>query len=257
MIFWFGEKLCDAGFAINLKHRTDRLESCFKELDISGIEGVERFEAVSMEGTAFPRFGCTQSHIDIAKKQIENNWEYVLYLEDDIQADFYYCEKIKQEAVNKQLVAKQIIKELNQHKPDILWLGVRPESFTEPFNDILVKARKTLMSHAYIGSLKYANFLVDNLRYMEENHFSKRFAIDFFMSQIAEKDDWQLDKYKEGDKIKTNDLVSLIAMPMIFNQGPSHSNLTEVWVDYRVWVRGSIDYYINLEKLNIKPLLHE
>lgn len=257
MITWFGEKLCDAGFVINLKHRTDRLENCFVELSDAGIEGVERFDAVNLNDTEYPRFGCTQSHIDIAKKQIQNNWEYVLYLEDDIESDFYYSEKIKKETVNKELVSRRIIKEFIQYKPDILWLGVRPESHTEPFTDVLVKSKKTLMSHAYIGSLKYAKFLVDNLKYTDDNHCCKRYAIDFFMSQIVQKDDWQLDRYNDGDIIKNNDLISLIAMPMIFTQGPSHSNLTEIWVDYRVWVRGSIDYYINLEKLKIKTLLHE
>jgi GR25 family glycosyltransferase involved in LPS biosynthesis len=255
MIKWYGERLCDAGFLINLKERTDRFNIAEKELIDSGIEGVERFDAVVITEPDFIKYGCTQSHIEIAKKQIENNWEYVLYLEDDIKTEYYYSETIPSISVDRKKVSTSIINDLYEYKPDILWLGVRPEKDTEYITNNLVKTNKTLMSHAYLGSLKYAKFLVENLQYTDNQHFSSRLPIDYFISQLTEKDCWQINSYKNGENILKNDLKVYMSIPLIFNQGASFSNIIDRDVDYTVWVRGCIDAYVNLNKLNIKPHL--
>jgi len=254
MIKWYGEKLCDAGYLINLNHRVDRYNRARKNLRLSKLTGVKRFEAVVISEPRYIKYGCTQSHIEIAKKQIKNNWEYVLYLEDDIVMDFFYDESVDNSKIDKEIVAKNIIKDLNEHKPDILWIGVRPESETEKVTDTMVTANKTLMSHAYIGSLNYAKFLIEHLRYKEENHFSKDFPIDFFISQIKTKDDWKLEFYKNPTFLENN-LKIYMSTPMIFNQGGSYSNLTDNQVNYQNWVRGCYDFYVNTKKLNIKPFL--
>ena len=67
MIFWNKNYLCEKGFLINLKSRQDRLSNSVIELEKAKIEGVERFEAICVEG-GYNLFGCAQSHIDIAKK---------------------------------------------------------------------------------------------------------------------------------------------------------------------------------------------
>ena len=255
MIKWFGEYLCDAGFLINLKERTDRFNIAEKELIDGGIEGVERFDAVVITEPDFIKYGCTQSHIEIAKKQIENNWEYVLYLEDDIKTEYYYSETIPLETVDRKKVSKSIIEDLEKNKPDILWLGVRPEEDTEYVSNNLVKTNKTLMSHAYLGSLKYSRFLVENLDYTYNKHFSYKWPIDFFMSQLTKKNDWQINSLKNGENILKNDLKIYMSSPLIFNQGPSFSNIIDRDVDYTIWVRGCIDAYVNIDKLKINPHL--
>ena len=179
MITWYGEKLCDYGYLINLKNREDRYKRARKNLRKSKIFGVKRFEAILMTEPSYIKYGCTQSHIEIAKKQIKNNWEYVLYLEDDIVMDFFYDLDTDNTKIDKETIAKNIIKELNEFKPDVLWLGVRPESETEKITDTLVLANKTLMSHAYIGSLNYAKFLVKHLKYRESENFSRNWPIDY------------------------------------------------------------------------------
>ena len=255
MIKWFGEYLCDAGFLINLKERTDRLLVAEKELNDCGIEGVQIFKAVSILDPNFNKYGCTQSHIEIAKKQIENNWEYVLYLEDDIKTEYYYSEKIPLETVDRKKVSKSIIEDLEKYKPDVLWLGVRPEENTEYVSNNLVKTNKTLMSHAYIGSLKYANFLVENLQYTNNQHFSSKLPIDYFISQLTEKNCWQINSFKNGENILNNDLKVYMSSPLIFNQGASFSNIIDRDVDYSTWVRGCIDAYVNIDELKINPHL--
>jgi len=254
MIKWFGEKLCDAGFLINLKHREDRYQRARKNLRECKLTGVKRFEAVIITDPNYVKYGCTQSHIKIAKKQIKNNWEYVLYLEDDIVTDFFYDENTDNSKIDKIKVVKNIIKDLNEHKPDVLWLGVRPESDTKKITDTMVLASKTLMSHAYIGSLTYAKFLVENLKYQKSNDFSQNWPIDFFISQIGTKDDWKLDSAPNSN-FKNNKLKIYISTPMIFNQGGSYSDLTDNDVNYEVWVRGCYNAFINTKKLNIKTFL--
>jgi GR25 family glycosyltransferase involved in LPS biosynthesis len=254
MIYWDNNYLCNRGFLINLKSRTDRLERAILELDKAKITGVERFNAVKVEDPQFTKYGCTQSHIEIAKKQIKNNWEYVLYLEDDIVSDFFYDENTDNSKIDKIKVVKNIIKDLNEHKPDVLWLGVRPESETKKVTDTMVLAKKTLMSHAYIGSLNYAKFLVENLRYDKSDNFSKDWPIDFFISQITTKDDWKLNAFPNTN-FNNNNLKVFISTPMIFNQGSSYSDLTDNEVNYEIWVRGCYNAYINTKKLNIKPFL--
>jgi GR25 family glycosyltransferase involved in LPS biosynthesis len=253
MIKWYGEYLCDAGFLINLKERIDRFDIAKKELIDSGIEGVERFDAVVITEPDFIKYGCTQSHIEIAKIQIENNWEYVLYLEDDIKTEYYYSQTIPSETVDRKKVSTSIINDLYQYKPDVLWLGVRPEENTELISNNLVKTNKTLMSHAYIGSLKYAKFLVDNLLYTDNQHFSSRLPIDYFISQLTEKNCWQIEALNNGNIILNNDLKIYMSTPLIFNQGASFSNIIDKDVDYTIWVRGCIDEYVNINRLNIKP----
>ena len=45
--------------------------------------------------------------------------------------------------------------------------------------------------------------------------------------------------------------------PMIFTQGASFSDLTDNMVSYEVWVRGCYNEYVNINKLNIKPIIYE
>lgn len=257
MITWYGKKLCDSGFVINLSERKDRWERTMSELSLNGFDGLERFEAIKKEEGKYFKYGCTQSHIEIAKLQIQNGWEYVLYLEDDIIVDFFYDYSVDNSRIDKEKVCDLIISELYEKKPDVLWLGVRPEENTEKISNIFVRPKSTLMSHSYIGSLKYAHFLVDNLRYEVQNHFSGGYPIDFFISQINLKNDWRIDVYDTEGVMKNNNLVIYMTSPMIFNQGQSHSDLLDKHVYYETWVRGCYNAYVNTTNLNIKPILYE
>lgn len=257
MVTWLGENLCDAGFFINLKEQKDREKRTILELSKSGIEGVGRFDACVIRDPNYLKYGCTQSHIEISKLQIKNNWDYVLYLEDDIILDLFYDDQTDNTKIDLLNVSKNIISELKTFKPDVLWLGTRPEKSTQKITNTLLKPSTTLMSHAYLGSLKFAHFMIKNLKYNDPNHFSGGYPIDFFISQINVKDDWRLTYYKNGETMLNNDLLVCMSTPMIFNQGQSYSNLIDRDVSYEMWVRGSYSAYANSSELNIKKLLHE
>jgi GR25 family glycosyltransferase involved in LPS biosynthesis len=192
MVLWFGKKLCDRGFLINLKHREDRLERSIRELAKSRLEGIERFDALVIEEKNFIKYSCTKSHIEIAKIQIKNGWNYVMYLEDDIISDFFYDYMTDNSKINIEKVSEAIIENLYEKKPDILWLGVRPENYTKKISDCFLEPDSTLMSHAYIGSLRYAKFLVENLEYWNMESVAGGWPIDFFISQITKKNDWRI-----------------------------------------------------------------
>lgn len=254
MVTWNDKKLCDGGFYINLDSREDRRISCENELNKCGIKGVERFSAIKIEDETFSKFGCTESHIQIAKKQIENNWEYALYIEDDIETCLYYDMETKQDSVDILQLTNEIVDNLHEHKPDVLWLGVRLEGMAEPLSNVFIKPKKTLMSHAYIASLKFAHFLVDYLDYKKLSYFAYKWPIDFFISQTGIKTDWTIEAYESNNFIN-NDIKILATIPLIFSQKPSYSDLTDSYTDYDLWVKQSFTYYANYKKLNVKPIL--
>jgi glycosyl transferase family 25 len=68
-------------FYINLEHRTDRKEHVTKQLTNLGLQGFERFNAIKMENGAL---GCSMSHLKILQTAVQNNWDHVLIVEDDI-----------------------------------------------------------------------------------------------------------------------------------------------------------------------------
>ena len=76
MVKWLDRQLCDAGFVINLKEREDRLSRALHEVELSGIVGIQRFDGVEISSGLFQKYGCSQSHIEIAKEQIKN---YILW----------------------------------------------------------------------------------------------------------------------------------------------------------------------------------
>ena len=255
MVKWLDRQLCDAGFVINLKEREDRLSRALHEVELSGIVGIQRFDGVEISSGLFQKYGCTQSHIEIAKEQIKNSWEYVLYLEDDCVFDLFYDYTINKANIDYDLVVEKIIDELNMYKPDILWLGVRPEDYALPFSDVFVLPKKTIMSHAYLGSLNYAKFLVENFKYTDSDHFSYMYPIEFFMSQICNPIDHRIFFYDREKIMFNHGLKVCMTSPMIFNQGSSYSNLTENFVSYELWITGCYNEYVNPKKLNIKTLL--
>lgn len=255
MITWFNKKIADAGFIINLDHREDRLQSAYKALEETNITGVERFNAVVVPNS---NGGCTQSHIEIAKLQIKNNWDYVLYLEDDITTDIFYDVYDKSDSINLNKVVSNVVKDIRTYRPDVLWLGVRPEGRVKKISNMFVEPEKTVMSHAYLGSLKYAKFLVDNLLWKKDQHVTWDWPIDFFISELNRKQDWKLfhEPLSGRENILENDLKVYMMLPNIFVQGPSYSDISNRDEDHTQWIKGCFKSNINTDELNIKKFLY-
>ena len=67
-------------YYINLEHRTDRKEHVELQLKTLGIEA-SRFDAIKMENGAI---GCSLSHLKLLEQALENQYDHILIMEDDI-----------------------------------------------------------------------------------------------------------------------------------------------------------------------------
>ena len=258
MIKWYGRKIADAGFVINLSSRADRLNNVWKTLESVNITGVQRFNAIQKH-----RDGCTLSHIEIAKLQIKNNWDYVLYLEDDIKLDVFYDPNPHEDptSISDEIDIEKVIynikEDLLKYNPDVLWLGTRPEGPVTKVSNMFLRPVKTVMSHAYLGSLKYAKFLVNNLNIEDGGDVTKNWPIDFFISELNNKKDHKLydPRYKNQEVILNNDLKIYMTLPNIFIQGPSYSDMDNIFADHKLWIKCCFEEWIKLPELNIKKFL--
>src|SRR5688572_498365 len=81
----------DKIFCINLDRRTDRWEESLKEFNKYNLD-VERFPAIDGKELNLSdkvkltpaEKACSMSHHTILKRMIENNWNRILILEDDV-----------------------------------------------------------------------------------------------------------------------------------------------------------------------------
>jgi hypothetical protein len=106
MVTWNDIKIADKGFLINLKDREDRLVQSLDEFEKNNIKGVERFDAIKItedSDLGWVIRGCTHSHMDILKMQVEKNWDKVVIFEDDFFLDI--CDNQNRE-LNDQVIGK-------------------------------------------------------------------------------------------------------------------------------------------------------
>lgn len=246
MITWHDYPLCDKGFIINLASRNDRRTSAIDQCAIAGLDGIEIFDASVVADDNYTAYGCTQSHLDLYKYQVDNNIKYMLILEDDIQTIYSYNfsnnyhidDRIKQKKY-----VKNLIESLQKIQPDILWLGTRLESKVDRYDDYISHSNKVLTSHCYISSYNLAKFALNNLQYKNPNHFSFRWPIDHFLSQIKVKNCGQLLNNKNNKIFLDNNLITTISNCLIFNQKGDYSNILNRYVDYGVWILGCHEEY--------------
>ena len=79
MITFYGKKVADGGFYINMDHRTDRKKQCEDQFANFQIAGVERMPGIVKGEYA----GCGEAHKEIVRTAIARGWKSVLMLEDD------------------------------------------------------------------------------------------------------------------------------------------------------------------------------
>jgi GR25 family glycosyltransferase involved in LPS biosynthesis len=244
MITWHNKDLCQEGFIINLASRPDRKESALLACAKAGINGISIFDAVTIKDPNYVAYGCTQSHIDLYKYQVENNIPYMLILEDDISTIYNYANLVSITDINKQKsFSDNLIDSFNTLKPDILWLGTRLESNVDPYDNYLSFSNKTLTSHGYICSYRLAKFALENFKYTESGHFSFRWPIDYFLSQIKMKDCGQLKHNNDKTEFMNNNIVITVSNCLIFNQKADFSNIINQICDYSIWILGCHEEY--------------
>jgi len=221
MITWNGIKLADKGFLINLEERTDRLKESLDELNSNNIVGVERFDAIKItedDDNGWIIRGCTHSHMEILKKQVENKWDKVIIFEDDFFLDI--CD------VDNKTMSDDMISKIYETDFDLFFLGACLLEPSEFVNDYLIKPNKFVQTTTYLTSLKFANYVVENFNYLDKELVVYGEQIDSYYSVLATKIHWLMDNRTKGvNEIKEHDLKIYFYKPILFNQRPSFSNI--------------------------------
>ena len=185
---------------INLEHRKDRLLSVTTQLGQMGLKG-SRLNAIKHKHGAI---GCSLSQIKCLQTAIENNWEQVCILEDDIVF------------TDQNLFLKNLERFHREFKEDwdVLFLS---GNNAEPFfnvNDYLVKVNNCQCACAYIVKKHYYETLLNNWKeavkkLMKDPDNKRMYACDMYWKCLQKRDNWyllipltthQLDDYSDIEK---------------------------------------------------------
>lgn len=228
MVTWNNIKIADKGFLINLDERTDRLEESLSELNNLNIRGVQRFSAIKItedSDEGWINRGCTQSHLNLFEKQIENKWEKMIVFEDDFFIDVTHPE-IKE-------LTDEIIESINKQDCDLLMLGSVLLSDSEFVSDRLIKPTNMVQATTYVSSLKFAKFIKSHFNYLNKKSIVYGEAIDSYFSYLSTKKHWGMNTDAEGiQELLNHDLKILFLSPILFSQRPSFSNIMGYNVNY-------------------------
>jgi glycosyl transferase, family 25 len=158
-------------YVINLDSRTDRWEKMQSQFTEMGIDGVERFSAISFdqlendppppqfrnrswalalrngksiatfEKKLFGAWACLRSHLEIIAHAKNEGWPWVLIMEDDCEFEPYA--KPVMELASKQIAG---------HDWDMLYLGgkCKQKGFKKRLSPNLSSVNRLLQTHAYV-----------------------------------------------------------------------------------------------------------
>jgi glycosyl transferase family 25 len=171
-------------FYINLDHRTDRKEHVTGQLTNLGLQCFERFNAIKMENGAV---GCSMSHLKILQNAVQNNWDHVLIVEDDItfldpglfRANF------------------ETFLQRNGNNWDVILLAGNNMPPYDPVDNVCIKVKRCQTTTGYLVNGHYIKKLMENVKmgltqlmYKPASH--AMYAIDKFWFVLQAVDKWYL-----------------------------------------------------------------
>jgi GR25 family glycosyltransferase involved in LPS biosynthesis len=228
MVTWNNIKIADRGFLINLEERTDRLQESLSEFDKNNIQGVERFNAIKITEDSDQGWvirGCTHSHMELLKRQVENGWEKMVIFEDDFILDV--CD-------NRDIsLSNEMIEKIYSTDFDLLFLGACLLEPADAISENLIKPNKFVQTTSYLTSLKFAEYVLNNFNYLDKELVVYGEQIDSYYSVLATKSHWLMNNRTKGVReIKEHDLKIYFHYPVLFNQRASYSNILNKITDY-------------------------
>lgn len=192
-------------FYINLDHRTDRKEHVTNQLTNLGLQGFERFNAIKMENGAV---GCSMSHLKILQTAVQNNWDHVLIVEDDIT--FLDLDLFK---ANFETFLQR-----NGNNWDVILLAGNNMPPYDTIDDVCIKVKRCQTTTGYLVNGHYIKKLMENVKmgltqlmYKPASH--AMYAIDKFWFVLQAVDKWYLiipptvvqrEDYSDIEKKRTN-----------------------------------------------------
>jgi len=168
---------------INLEHRTDRLLSVTTQLQNMNLKAT-RFNAIKNKNGAI---GCSLSHIKCLQIALQNKWDYVCIIEDDI----VFTDK------------KAFFHSLNnfyynfKQDWDVLILGGNNCPPFQYINPNLVKVSNCQTITGYIVPFKYYSTLINNFKdsvsnLMKNPNNKKQYALDIYWKHLQKINNWYL-----------------------------------------------------------------
>lgn len=196
--------ICHA-YYINLEHRTDRNEHVIQQLTNLGLPNFERFNAIKMEHGAI---GCSMSHLSLLQNALQNKFDHVLILEDDIT--FLNPELFKQNF-------NTFLQRNGSNWDVILFAGNNVPPYNK-VDDVCIKVTQCLTTTGYLVNGHYIKRLIDNVKMGLTNLIHKPnkgilYAIDTFWVVLQGMDRWYLiipptviqrEDYSDIEKRNTN-----------------------------------------------------
>ena len=194
---------------INLKSRTDKKIHVENQLLSTNIFSSsfppQRFEAIKSKNGAI---GCSLSHIKCIQIAKENNWKYVMIVEDDIT----FLDPIK--------FKTQLLKFLTSHPIfDVLLLGGNNIPPYKIIDETCVKVSRCQTTTGYLVQQHYYDKLMENFKEGVRNLMNypdkqPQYAIDKFWFKLQQKDRW------------------FLLTPLSVIQNPGYSDIEEKMTDY-------------------------
>lgn len=173
-------------FYINLLHRTDRKEKVENHLNKLNWK-YERFNAICLPKKKHSgRIGCSMSHLKVLQKAYDNNLEYVVILEDDIEIE------------NHCLFNKNVSSILNSsHNFDVLLFAGNCSGKQQKINNNMVKVSHCQTTTGYLVKCHYYPTLINNIKEgiqmlikEPDNHYY--YAIDKYWLKLQKQHEWIL-----------------------------------------------------------------
>ena len=171
-------------FYINLDHRTDRKEHVTGQLANLGLQGFERFNAIKMENGAV---GCSMSHLKILQSAVQNNWDHVLIVEDDIT----FLDPALFKANFETFLQR------NGNNWDVILLAGNNMPPYDAIDDVCIKVKRCQTTTGYLVNGHYIKKLMENVKmgltqlmYKPASH--AMYAIDKFWFVLQAVDKWYL-----------------------------------------------------------------
>jgi glycosyl transferase family 25 len=171
-------------FYINLDHRTDRKEHVTGQLTNLGLQGFERFNAIKMENGAV---GCSMSHLKILQSAVQNNWDHVLIVEDDIT----FLDPALFKANFETFLQR------NGNNWDVILLAGNNMPPYDAIDDVCIKVKRCQTTTGYLVNGHYIKKLMENVKMGLTQLIHKpashtMYAIDKFWFVLQAVDKWYL-----------------------------------------------------------------
>jgi GR25 family glycosyltransferase involved in LPS biosynthesis len=153
------------------------------QLKSIGINTAERFSAIKLENGAI---GCSMSHLKCLQTARDNNWSYVMIVEDDISF------------TKPKLFLSQLNKFLQKHKSwDVILLAGNNIPPYKQVDDTCIRVGSCQTTTGYIVASHYYDILIQNFhegiqKLLTYPHLATLYAIDKYWFSLQKKHYWYL-----------------------------------------------------------------